>query len=133
MNRKSSAVALLAAVFFAGVAGTLAVLRVVEHRDVAGVGPPRRTAQHMTATLGLSDDQRTRIEQAMARRREAADEAMSRVLPALRSQMDSLNAEIEAILDDEQRAAFRDYLRDDRERFRRRGRWLPPGIGGRAR
>ena len=164
MSRRSSAIALLAAVFFAGVATTLALLRVSERRGGPGFGPtpaafwrgeqPRnrpvaphdfpggpsfmelartRVTEHMTETLGLTEEQRGRIEDALDRRRAAAEEAMNRVLPMLQSQMDSLNAEIEGVLTEEQRSAFRDYLREDRERFRRRGGWPAGGRDGRRR
>lgn len=153
MSRKSSAVALLAAVFFAGVATTLAVLRVVDHRggpagvwerravwqgerpsrpsarpgDFPRAGSPfmelarTRVTDRMARVLELSDEQRTRIEEALERRRIASQEAMNEVLPRLRGQMDSINAEIERILTPEQREAYRQFLREDRERFRRRG------------
>lgn len=152
MSRRSSAIVLLVAVFFAGAATTLALLRVAERRGGPWFGPPAaafwrgeqprgrtigsrdfpggppftelartRVTEHMTETLGLTEEQRSRIEEAFDRRRAAAEEAMNRVLPTLQSQMDSLNAEIEGILTEEQRSAFRDYQREDRERFRRRG------------
>ena len=163
MSRRSSAIAVLAAVFFAGAATTLALLHVAERRGAPGLAPPRaafwraeqprgraigsrdfpggpsftelartRVTEHMTETLGLTDEQRSRIEDAFDRRRAAAEEAMNRVLPTLRSQMDSLNAEIEGILTEDQRESFRDYLRHDRERFRRRG-GPTRGRGGRPR
>ena len=84
----------------------------------------------MAETLGLTDEQRSRIEDALDSRRAATEEAMSRVLPSLRSQMDSVNAKIERILTTEQRAAFREYQREDRERFRRRGGRPTRGRGG---
>lgn len=153
MSRKSSAIALLAAVFFAGAATTLAVLRVVDHRggpgwdferravwqgerpsrpparpgELARGGSPfmelarTRVTDRMARVLDLSDEQRARIEEAFERRRIASQEAMNEVLPRLRSQMDSINAEIERILTPEQRDAYRRFLREDRERFRRRG------------
>ncbi len=164
MSRRAYAIALLAAVFFAGAATTLALLRVAERRGGPGFGPPAaafwrgeqprgramgsrsfpggppfaelartRVTQHMTETLGLTDEQRTRIEDALDRRRAAAEAAMDGVLPMLQSQMDSLDAEIEAILDEEQRAAFRDYRSRDRERFGRRGGWPTRERGGRMR
>lgn len=153
MSRRSSAIALLAAVFFAGAATTLAVLRVVEQRGSGprelqhrafwrGEAPPgwadrlpgvrgaspfmelarTRVTEHMTEALGLTDQQRSRIEDALEDRRVATQEAMNRILPGLRSQMDSVNAEIEAILTPEQRTAFQAYLRDDRARLGRGGR-----------
>lgn len=153
MNRKSSAIALLAAVFFAGVATTLAVLRVADNRGGPGWNsqrravwqgerPPRpstrpgdlpragspfmelartRVTDRMARVLELSDEQRIQIEEAFERRRVASQEAMNEVLPRLRSQVDSINAEIERILTPEQRDAYRRYLREDRERFRGRG------------
>ena len=65
----------------------------------------------------------------MERRRAASQETMNRILPALQSQMDSLNAEIESILDPEQREAFRAFQSADRERFRRRGAGRGPDAG----
>ena len=153
MSRKSSAIALLAAVFFAGIASTLAVLRVVDHRGGPGWERDRRTVwqgerpsrpsarpgdfprggspfmelartrvtDRMARVLELSDEQRTRIEEAFERRRIASQEAMNEVLPRLRSQIDSINADIEGILSPEQRDAYRQYIREDRERFRRGG------------
>ncbi len=153
MSRKSSAIALLAAVFFAGVATTLAILRVADHREGrgwdsqrravwAGDRPSRpsarpgdfppgaspfmelartRVTDRMARVLDLNDEQRAQIADAFERRRVASQEAMNEVLPRLRSQVDSINAEIERILTPEQRDAYREYLREDRERFRRRG------------
>ena len=163
MSRKSSAIALLAAVFFAGVAATLAVLRVADRRSGPdwdsqrragwqGERPPRASARpgdfprpaspfmelartrvtdRMARVLELTDEQRAQIEEAFERRRLASQEAMNEVLPRLRSQVDSINAEIERILTPEQRDAYRQLLREDRERFRRRG-W-PLGDRDRAR
>ena len=147
MSRGASAAALLAAVFFAGAATTLAVLRVAEQRADSGSAPAAfrrgesppdfavrslgrrgappfaklartRVTEDMTRRLGLTDEQRRRIEDALDRRRAASEEAMRRVLPILRGQRDSLNAEIEEILTDEQRAAFRKQTRGRSERRR---------------
>ena len=159
MTSRWSAAALLAAVFFAGIAATLATLRVVEHRRAPAweSGPPQlwrgepppgrmgrtgsrmgvqpfvdragaelaraRVTERMALRLGLTDDQRDRIEAAMERSRITAQERMNEVVPWLRSRMDSLNAEIEEILDPGQRERFRAFLLEDMERFRqRRGR-----------
>ena len=146
MSTKSSAAALLAAVFFAGVAGTLGVLRIVEHREEPAAWAPRNRpgperfpgrmpggapgpfselarmefTERLADRLELTEDQRTRLEEVMDARRERTEELMRTVLPLLRGQTDSLQAEIEDILTPEQLETFRAF--EDRARFRgRRG------------
>jgi len=149
MNRRATAAALLAAVFFAGATVTLGVLRVIDNRaetyaredtrsrdsdqrpELArrpgGLPGPAEFDQlariqvtgRMARSLRLSDEQREQIDAAMERSRVAAQQVMEGVLPRLRSQMDSLQIEIDAILTEDQRAAFREFQRQDRERFRR--------------
>lgn len=149
MNRKATAAALLAAVFFAGAAATLGVLRIVENRQDGYVGedarvtrgerPPEMTRRppnfrgpdrfdqlarmqvtdRMARALGLSEEQREQIDAAMERSRVAAQQVMEGVLPRLQGQMDSLRAEIDGILTEDQRAAYHEFQRQDRERFRR--------------
>lgn len=149
MNRKATAAAVLAAVFFAGAAATLGVLRVVENRQDAYVGedtrvtrrerPPEMTRRpanfrgadrfnqlarmqvtdRMARTLRLTDEQREEIDAAMERSRVAAQQVMEGVLPRLQGQMDSLRTEIDGILTEDQREAYREFQRQDRERFRR--------------
>lgn len=149
MNRKATAAAVLAAVFFAGAAATLGVLRIVENRQDAHVGADARTTRgerppemarrppsfrgtdrfdqlarmqvtdRMARTLRLSEEQREQIDAAMERSRVAAQQVMEGVLPRLQGQMDSLRAEIDGILTEDQRAAYREFQRQDRERFRR--------------
>ncbi|MGI9628171.1 MAG: hypothetical protein ACR2QM_15165 [Longimicrobiales bacterium] len=158
MSTRSSAAALLAAVFFAGVAGTLGVLRVVEHQDSSpetserferrGGGPEgigsrggsgrdggRRfgtgfsgselasmeLSERLADRLKLTDEQRVQVEAAMERRRKVAEETMEQVFPRLKSQMDSLQTEIEEILNEEQIEAFRRFQAGG-DRFRRRDR-----------
>lgn len=156
MNARYSAVAVLAAVFFAGIASTLAVLRVVENRDVPswedrdrrppvnrppfarGSGAPGGLAElarmelsdRLAERLGLSDEQRAALDTIMERRRRQAQALMREFMPRLQGQTDSLQAEIEGVLTPEQQEVFREFARGDRERFRRRrpGR---SGEGGR--
>ena len=170
MSGRTVAAVVLAAVFFAGAATTLGVLRLLDHRhepyaasgrppfpdDPRLRGGPRagdargprpffgephrltdvarmRVTNRMARAVGLSDDQRAAIDSAMERSRAAAQEAMAEVLPQLQSRLDSLHAEIDMILSEEQRATFREFRRQDRDRFRREGsRWFRwPGRGGR--
>jgi len=149
MNRRATAAALLAAVFFAGATVTLGVLRIMENRSEGyaredtrsresdqrpelarrpgGLRGPTEFDQlariqitdRMARSLRLSDEQREQIDAAMERSRVAAQQVMEGVLPRLRSQMDSLQIEIDGILTEDQRAAFREFQRQDRERFRR--------------
>ena len=78
-----------------------------------------QVTDRMARTLGLSEEQREQIDAAMERSRVAAQQVMEGVLPRLQGQMDSLRAEIDGILTEDQRAAYREFQRQDRERFRR--------------
>ena len=99
-----------------------------QHMDLARM----RVTDRMARALQLTDEQREAIEEAMERSRFAAQEAMEEVLPRLQSRLDSLHTEIDGILDEEQREAFRKFRSQDRNRFRREGsRWFRgPGRGG---
>lgn len=92
-----------------------------------------RVTERMARALRLTDEQRDAIEEAMERSRVAAQDAMAEVLPRLQSRLDSLNAQIDRILTEDQREAFREFRRRDRDRFRREGsRWFRgPGRNGR--
>ena len=91
-----------------------------------------RVTDRIARALQLTDEQRDAIEEAMERSRVAAQEAMAEVLPRLQSRLDSLHAEIDGFLTEEQREAFREYRSQDRDRFRREGsRWFRgPGRSG---
>ena len=150
MSGKTTAAALLAAVFFAGVATTLGILRVVEHRQKSfaaearppfrgerpgvfgrpgGLGETRRfmelarmqVTEHMQESLDLTDEQKVAIDNAMERSRVSAQETMTEFLPRLQGQMDSLQAEIGRILTPAQREAYAEFRRQDRDRFNRAG------------
>ncbi|MDH3223928.1 MAG: hypothetical protein OEO23_09440 [Gemmatimonadota bacterium] len=155
MRTRYAALAVLAAVFFAGIASTLAVLRVVEHRDRpawemrdrgfrdrplpgARNGPgglPELArmdiSERLANRLGLTEDQRAQLDSIMERRRREAETLMQEFMPRLRSQTDALQREIEGVLTEEQQAIFREFTREGRERFR--GRRPGPGSGPAAR
>ena len=162
MSGRTAAAVVLAAVFFAGAATALGVLRLLDHRhepyaasgrppfpddfrpragerdgDARGprrfFGEPRRytdvvrirVTDRMARALQLTDEQRAAIDEAMERSRVAAQEAMAEVLPRLQGRLDSLHAAIDRILTEQQREAFREFRRQDRDRFRREGsRWF---------
>ena len=169
MSGRAMVAIVLAAVFFAGAATALGVLRLVEHRREPypalerppfpddrhpGVGErpgdtrrPRpffdgarrhtdmartRVTDRMARALQLTAEQREAIEEAMERSRVAAQEAMAEVLPRLRNRLDSLDAEIDRTLTEEQREAFREFRRRDRDRYRREGRRWFRGPGPRG-
>lgn len=91
-----------------------------------------RVTDRLAKALQLTDEQREAIDEAMERSRAAAQEAMAEVLPRLQGRLDSLQAEIDGILTDEQREIFREFRSRDRDRFRREGRrWFRrPGRSG---
>ena len=147
MNSNSTAFAILAAVFFAGVAGTLGVLRIVEHRPFSD--PPARErmqrdgpfrgggpsdpgefmglarlefSDRLAERLDLTPEQREQLQEIMDRRSAFAKAEMERIRPILRQQIDSLNLEIESVLNEGQRAEFREFVERDRNDRRRRGR-----------
>ena len=162
MSGRTAAAVVLAAVFFAGAATALGVLRLLDHRHdpyAAGARPPfpddfrprageregdprgprrffgdsrrytdmarSRVTDRMAGALQLTHEQRKAIDDAMERSRVAAQEAMADVLPRLQGRLDSLYAAIDGSLTEEQRAAFREFRRQDRARFRREGsRWF---------
>ena len=133
MNSKASAVAVLVAVFFAGVLSTLGVQRFTESdRD----GPRYRTEanhdqrdrhrrggdralDHLSHELDLSEEQRETVGAIMKRRWEITSELMREIEPRLRQQMDSVNAEIEEVLSEDQAARFREIMDKERRRYRR--------------
>lgn len=56
--------------------------------------------------LGLSDDQRTRIQAIFREARPKSDSILKAALPAVRALMDSVRDEVRAVLTDEQRRQF---------------------------
>lgn len=87
------------------------------YRELARI----RVTERMARELGLTEEQRDAIDEAMERRRARAQATMQEVLPRLELGLDSLNAEIDQLLTEEQREGFRDFRRRDRARFRREG------------
>jgi Spy/CpxP family protein refolding chaperone len=78
--------------------------------------------ERLAERLDLTEEQRTRLETVMEERRRKTEALMESVVPALRSQTDSLQLEIEAILTEEQRAIYRRFAEEGRDRFRGRRR-----------
>ncbi|HXY32519.1 MAG TPA: hypothetical protein VEI06_17580 [Gemmatimonadaceae bacterium] len=135
--------ALLAIAFLVGAIAGGAIVHARQRRppegflgrrgDRGGFGGDRRGRgglPPMFDELGLSADQRTKIQAILDRRRPVTDSILRASLPRLRQVMDSTRGEIRALLTPEQR----DKLdRMERER-RARGGWMDstrgPGAGG---
>jgi Spy/CpxP family protein refolding chaperone len=102
------------------------------HRPPAGRHQGARGQRHFGEMLkqryDLSDEQATRVEAIVQRRRPRVDSLMATVQPALRSAFDSTNAEIRLVLTPEQRVKF-DHDQERRRRDVGRGHRppAPPG------
>lgn len=71
---------------------------------------PRTTIQRFADELGLTSEQRSRIEEILSRHREEMHEMWSDVRPRFRSLMDSARADIESVLTEEQTEQYRRLL-----------------------
>jgi Spy/CpxP family protein refolding chaperone len=71
---------------------------------------PKTTIQRFADELGLTSDQRSRIEEILSRHREEMHEMWSEVRPRFRSLMDSARADIESVLTEEQTEQYRRLL-----------------------
>lgn len=115
-------IALLVATFAAGMLAGAAFDQALAAREPAPVqepgwhchGPHGKKTSMILDQLGLSPEQRTRVDAIMARRRAQADTFWEREGPRMRSIVDSTRTEIRAILTPAQRAEY-DRLR---ERYR---------------
>lgn len=129
------AIAVLAGVFLlGGLAGSGVTYSLVK-RDQAELFGPRHHERRMDAfqrRLNLTDEQRAQIEAIFAKHHERMQQLKEEVFEGcgqpLRNEMDAMDAEIRALLDEEQKQAF-DQLRAERQR---RGLQRPPGRHGRG-
>lgn len=68
----------------------------------------KRLGDEFGAELGLDEEQAARVDSMMEIQRQKADSLLESMGPRLKALMDSTNADIEAVLTDEQRARFRE-------------------------
>lgn len=68
----------------------------------------KRLGDEFGAELGLDEEQAARVDSMMEIQRQKADSLLDSMGPRLKALMDSTNADIEAVLTDEQRARFRE-------------------------
>ncbi|HEX2081170.1 MAG TPA: hypothetical protein VHG08_25935 [Longimicrobium sp.] len=93
-----------AALFAAGVAAGVAWERTRDDEPSFRIRVDRgRATVEAFDELGLTDDQRRRIEQIFVRAQPRTDAVLREMLPRLRAATDSINAEIHAVLTPEQR------------------------------
>ena len=96
-----------------------------EARRHEGGRGDRHLGEMLKQRYGLSDEQATRIDGIVQRRRPRVDSLMATVQPRIRAAFDSTNAEIRVLLTPEQRVKFD---RDQERRRRDHGRGhRPPG------
>jgi Spy/CpxP family protein refolding chaperone len=116
------AAALLLVCFLGGMVVGVALDRITlvrQHRMLPKGGlqfASKRIAARLDRELELTDQQRAAIDRILSGRGERVEQVWKSVRPAVRAEMERTDAEIEAVLNPEQRERFREI----RERWRRR-------------
>jgi len=91
-------------------------LRAIHHPDEV----PPRIAAHLRWKLGLSDEQTRQVEQIVRKRQQALQAIRRDVQPRVTIELDRVESEIAATLDDAQREKWRALFTNLRET------WIPP-------
>ena len=95
-------------------------LWLAHHVQTSGLAPTHEQAMiAMLGSLDLTDEQHEAIDSILHRSRAKVERHLSAVHPILFATMDSARLEIEAVLNPEQLAAFRDWLRAEHQRLER--------------
>ncbi len=116
----------LALVIFASgcIVGGTATLLVARNRILHALHHPEegpaRIAARLKRKLDLTDEQTKKVEAILARRQAALAAIRRRVQPEVESQLDLVESEIAEVLDDSQRAEWRQRIEA------LRATWLPP-------
>lgn len=116
-------------IFLSGtVFGACGALMAVRNRVLHAVHHPEemppRVAARLRAKLGLSDEQTAQVQQVLAERQQAFQAIRRDVQPKVVAELDRLETDVAAILDEDQRAEWRerfDQLRDT---------WIPDAPEG---
>ena len=88
---------------------------------------PAGLARHLQRMLGLDDAQRAQVEQIFERRQKELQKVRRAFQPEVEAQLDQVEQEVSAVLNDVQRAEWQSRFRE------LRGRWLPalpPALSG---
>lgn len=113
------------------VVGAGSTLWVVRNRVLYGIQHPERApaglARHLQRMLGLDDAQRAQVEQIFERRQKELQKVRRAFQPEVEAQLDQVEQEVSAVLNDVQRAEWQSRFRELRVR------WLPalpPALSG---
>lgn len=117
------AIAAVAALFLSGISiGALAVILVGHHRAASGMGPgmmmrspmppPDVLVDHLDHQLGLTPDQRLKIEAILGESETRSDEIRREIRPRLEAQIEETHRRIVEILTPEQRPKFVELTRE---------------------
>jgi len=106
-----------------GAAGTGITLLVIRERVLHAIHHPEEMpaliAHRMRGTLHLSDEQVRQVEEILGRRQLVLQAIRRQFQPQVEGELDRIETEVSAVLDDQQR-------RNWRERFEQmRGEWIP--------
>lgn len=113
------------------VVGAGSTLWVVRNRVLYGLQHPERApaglARHLQRMLDLDDTQRAQVEQIFERRQKELQKVRRAFQPEVEAQLDQVEQEVSAVLNDVQRAEWQSRFRELRDR------WLPalpPALSG---
>ncbi len=113
------------------VVGAGSTLWVVRNRVLYGIQHPERApaglARHLQRMLDLDDAQRAQVEQIFERRQKELQKVRRTFQPEVEAQLDQVEQEVSAVLNDEQRTEWQTRFRE------LRNRWLPtlpPALSG---
>lgn len=113
------------------VVGAGSTIWVVRNRVLDGIQHPDRApaglARHLQRMLDLDDAQRAEVEQIFERRQKELQKVRRAFQPEVEAQLDQVEQEVSAVLNDVQRAEWQTRFRE------LRNRWLPalpPALSG---
>lgn len=124
-NGRARHVALVGLVFLGGCAcgaalATLAIKHAVHHAMQSPQTMAGHIAERLSGFLDLSDEQEKQVEQILVRRHEALTDIRREIQPKLEAELNILEQEIAAVLDDRQRVKWHEHAAAVRSQ------WLPP-------
>jgi Spy/CpxP family protein refolding chaperone len=90
--------------------------------------PPRmdRIVEHLDHALNLTPQQKEAVTQIVQRHRARIEAIVATTRPQMRQEIESMNAEVEKVLNPEQRQKFQSLSQHMRQRHRGRGEPPPP-------
>jgi Spy/CpxP family protein refolding chaperone len=112
-NTRTAAIAVVLVAFLAGILAGVAgdhlyLIRSGRLSPRHGRFSAARMTDRLTHELSLSAQQKTQVQQIIERHRAKIDATMAAVRPQVRQELDATNAEIETVLNPEQKTKFAD-------------------------